>query len=95
MATTLTASAVRLYQAGGPELLQVESVDVPPPGPGEVRLRQTACGLNYIDVYDRTGLYPAPFPLTPKYCTRNTEISARASVKFRSADGERKKGTTK
>jgi NADPH2:quinone reductase len=45
-------------------LLQVESVEVPPPGPGEVRLRQTACGLNYIDVYDRTGLYPAPFPLT-------------------------------
>jgi len=64
MANTVNATAVRLYQAGGPELLQVESVEVPPPGPGEVRLRQTACGLNYIDVYDRTGLYPAPFPLT-------------------------------
>lgn len=64
MVAALDAIAIRLYQAGGPENLRVETLPVPPPGPGEVRLRQTACGLNYIDVYDRTGLYPAPLPIT-------------------------------
>lgn len=63
-AVVLEATAVRLHQAGGPENLRVETLEVPPPVAGEVRLRQTACGLNYIDVYDRTGLYPAPLPLT-------------------------------
>jgi NADPH2:quinone reductase len=50
--------SVRIRQHGGPEVLQPEQVDPPDPGPGEVRLRQTAIGLNYIDVYHRTGLYP-------------------------------------
>ncbi|MCZ7596805.1 MAG: quinone oxidoreductase [Gammaproteobacteria bacterium] len=52
------AKAVRIHQPGGPEELRYETVDVPAPGAGEVRLRQTAVGLNYIDVYHRTGLYP-------------------------------------
>jgi NADPH2:quinone reductase len=50
--------AVRIYETGGPEVLTYEDVDVGEPGPGEVRIRQTACGLNFIDVYLRTGLYP-------------------------------------
>lgn len=54
------AKAVLLRQHGGPEVLQLESVEVSDPGPNEVRLRQSAVGLNFIDVYVRTGLYPVP-----------------------------------
>ena len=58
--------AIRIHQNGGPDVLRWETLDVPAPGPGEVRLRQTAVGLNYIDVYFRTGLYAAPtLPFTP------------------------------
>ena len=57
--------AVRIHENGGPEVLRWDAVDVPDPGPGEVLIRQTASGLNFIDVYFRTGLYPAPsFPTT-------------------------------
>ncbi|MCW9003231.1 MAG: quinone oxidoreductase [Rhodospirillales bacterium] len=52
--------AVRIHEAGGPENLVYEDITVGDPGAGEVRLRQTAIGLNYIDVYQRTGLYPLP-----------------------------------
>lgn len=52
--------AIRMHETGGPEVLRWEAVEVPTPGPGEVRLRQTAVGLNFIDVYHRTGLYPLP-----------------------------------
>jgi NADPH2:quinone reductase len=52
--------AIRIHEHGGPEVLRHEEVDVGAPGPDEVRLRQTAVGLNYIDVYHRTGLYPVP-----------------------------------
>jgi NADPH2:quinone reductase len=55
--------AIRIHQTGGPEVLCWENIDVDEPGKGQVRLRQTACGLNYIDVYGRSGLYPvAGFP---------------------------------
>ncbi|HEU0284872.1 MAG TPA: quinone oxidoreductase [Sphingomicrobium sp.] len=57
--------AVRVHEAGGPDVLQWEEVDVGEPGPGQALLRQTAVGLNYIDVYHRTGLYPQPLPFTP------------------------------
>ena len=57
--------AIRIHQTGGPEVLQWEAVDVGEPGPGQVRLRQTAAGLNFIDVYHRTGLYPQQLPFTP------------------------------
>ena len=50
--------AIRVHEYGGPEVLKWEEVEVGEPGPGEVRIRQTAIGLNYIDVYVRTGLYP-------------------------------------
>ncbi|HEX5394444.1 MAG TPA: quinone oxidoreductase [Rhodocyclaceae bacterium] len=53
---------IRIHQTGGPEVLQWEEVQVPPPGPGEVTLQQEAVGLNFIDIYVRTGLYPATLP---------------------------------
>ena len=55
--------AIQIHQTGGPEVLKWEDITVGDPGSGQVRLKQTACGLNYIDVYGRTGLYPvAGFP---------------------------------
>jgi NADPH2:quinone reductase len=52
--------AIRIHETGGPEVLTWDSVELGAPGPGEVRLEQSAVGLNYIDVYHRTGLYPVP-----------------------------------
>jgi NADPH:quinone reductase len=57
--------AIRIHQTGGPEVLQWEEVEVADPAPGQIRLRQEAVGLNFIDVYHRTGLYPLPLPFTP------------------------------
>lgn len=57
--------AIRVHQTGGPEVLQWEEIEVEQPGPGQVRLRQEAAGLNYIDVYHRTGLYPQELPFVP------------------------------
>jgi NADPH2:quinone reductase len=58
--------AIRVHEYGGPEVLKWEEVEIGDPGPGEVRVRQTAIGLNYIDVYGRAGLYPQPsFPFIP------------------------------
>jgi NADPH2:quinone reductase len=54
--------AVRFYQAGGPDVLRYEEVKVGAPGPGEVRVRHKAVGLNYGDTYFRTGYYPQPLP---------------------------------
>jgi len=56
--------AIRIYQSGGPEIMSWEEVEVGKPGPGEVRVRNTAVGLNYIDTYHRSGLYPLQMPLT-------------------------------
>src|SRR4051812_41487313 len=58
-------NAIRIHQTGGPEVLVWEGAAVGEPGPGQVRLRQEAAGLNYIDVYHRTGLYPQPLPFIP------------------------------
>ena len=55
---------IRIHQNGGPEQMRWEEVTVGDPGPGEVRVRNTAIGLNYIDTYHRSGLYPMPLPLT-------------------------------
>jgi len=55
-------TAIRFYEHGGPEVLRVEDVTPGKPGKGEVQLRHTAIGVNYIDVYDRTGLYPSTLP---------------------------------
>ena len=50
--------AIRIHEYGGPEVLKWEKAGAGAPGPGEVKIKQTAVGLNYIDVYMRTGLYP-------------------------------------
>lgn len=56
------AHAIRLTEFGGPEVMRLERLDLPPPSPGEVQLRQTAIGFNYIDIYQRAGKYPLPTP---------------------------------
>lgn len=56
--------AVQIRQHGGPEELHLTDVTVGEPGPGEIRIRHHAVGLNFIDVYHRTGLYPLPMPAT-------------------------------
>ncbi|MBP5858156.1 quinone oxidoreductase [Marivibrio halodurans] len=56
------AMAIRIHEHGGPDKMQWEEVAVGEPGPGEVKLAQNVCGLNYIDVYHRTGLYPMELP---------------------------------
>ncbi len=58
----MMAKAIRMTRTGGPEVLEYVDVEVGEPGPGEARVRQHAIGLNYIDVYFRTGLYPMPLP---------------------------------
>ncbi len=62
MAVT-TSRAVRIDQHGGPEVMQLVEVSVGEPGPGEIRIRHKAIGLNFIDVYQRSGLYQLPMPL--------------------------------
>jgi len=54
--------AIRFHKTGGPEVLQWEEVQVGKPGPGEARVRHTAIGLNYVETYVRSGLYPVPLP---------------------------------
>lgn len=56
------AQVVRIHAHGGPEVLKVEEIDVGEPGPGQVKLRQRAIGVNYIDTYQRSGLYKLPLP---------------------------------
>ena len=74
--------AVRIHSHGGPEVMQWEPVELPDPGPTEVRVRHTAVGLNFIDVYERTGLYQLPLPA----------ILGREAAGVIEAVGERVKG---
>ncbi len=53
-------AAVRVHKVGGPEVLTYEDISVPAPGPGQIRVKQFACGINYTDVYFRSGMYPPP-----------------------------------
>ncbi|MDU1694198.1 MAG: alcohol dehydrogenase catalytic domain-containing protein, partial [Bradyrhizobium sp.] len=55
-------SAIRFHKTGGPEVLVWEDVTVGKPGPGEARIRHTAVGLNFVDIYNRSGLYPVQLP---------------------------------
>ena len=61
---TSTSQAIQITAYGGPEQMRMVELPVGEPGPGEIRIRHHACGLNFIDVYQRTGLYGNPLPLT-------------------------------
>ena len=61
--TEHTSRAIQIHQHGGPEQLQLVQVSVGEPGPGQIRIRHKAVGLNFIDVYQRSGLYALPMPL--------------------------------
>ena len=54
--------AIRFHKTGGPEVLVWEEVEVGKPGPGQAKIRHTAVGLNFVDIYNRSGLYPATLP---------------------------------
>lgn len=54
--------AIRIGRTGGPEVLEWQTIELPPPGPGEARVRHEAVGVNFVDTYHRTGLYPLPLP---------------------------------
>jgi NADPH2:quinone reductase len=56
------AKAIRIHETGGPEVLRLEDVPVGDPGPGEARVRHTVSGVNFVDIYYRSGLYPMPLP---------------------------------
>jgi NADPH:quinone reductase len=56
------SKAVRFHRQGGPEVLQVDDVQVGDPGPGQIRIRHTAIGVNFVDTYQRSGLYPMQMP---------------------------------
>jgi len=58
----MKTQAIRIYKYGGPEVLQYEEIELAEPGLGEARVRHTAIGLNFIDTYHRTGLYPQELP---------------------------------
>lgn len=60
-----TAHAIRLTETGGPEVLQLVEIDLPTPGPGEAVVEVHAAGVNFIDTYHRSGLYPVELPFTP------------------------------
>jgi NADPH2:quinone reductase len=62
--STQTSRTVRIEQHGGPEAMHLVDLPVGEPGPGEIRIRHHACGLNFIDVYQRSGVYPFPMPLS-------------------------------
>ena len=57
--------AIRIHAAGGPEVLMPEEVPDPSPGPGQVLVRVEATGINFIEIYQRSGQYPLPMPMTP------------------------------
>lgn len=72
--------AIRIHANGGPEVMRWEDVPTPEPGPGEALVRHEAVGLNYIDVYFRTGLYKAPLPSTPGMEAAGVVVAVGAGV---------------
>ena len=63
-------AAVRVHKTGGPEVLTYEDVQVAAPGPGQVKIKNHACGLNFIDTYFRMGIYPSPADCRSSPATR-------------------------
>jgi NADPH2:quinone reductase len=77
----MMAKAIRIHQTGGPEALSYDDVEVGSPGPGEVLIRHTAIGLNFLDTYYRSGLYPAPhLPLIPGSEAAGTVLEVGSGV---------------
>lgn len=72
--------AIRIHTNGGPEVMRWEDVPMPEPGPGEALVRHEAVGLNFIDVYFRTGLYKAPLPATPGMEAAGTVLAVGSGV---------------
>ncbi len=58
----MPTTAIRIHQTGGPEVLKLEALELPAPGPGEAQVVHQAIGVNYVDTYHRSGLYPLPLP---------------------------------
>ena len=83
-------NAIRFHKSGGPEVLVSELVPIGKPGPGEALVRHTAVGVNFVDIYIRTGLYPAALPsgLAPRP-PASLRRSARASTTSRRAIASR------
>jgi NADPH2:quinone reductase len=73
-------NAIRMHETGGPEVLLWEQVPTPEPGPGQVLVKHVAVGLNFIDVYFRSGLYKMPLPATPGMEAAGTVISVGSGV---------------
>ncbi|MBM3562437.1 MAG: quinone oxidoreductase [Alphaproteobacteria bacterium] len=73
--------AIRVHQTGGPETLVMEDVDLPAPAADEVQIRQRAIGVNYIDIYRRTGAYPADCPFIPGHEGAGDVIAVGENVK--------------
>ncbi len=73
--------AIRVHRPGGPEALQLEDIALEPPGPGEAQIRHHAIGVNYIDIYRRTGAYPADYPFVPGHEGAGEVIAVGDGVK--------------
>lgn len=80
--------AIRVVETGGPEVLRWEQVPTPEPGPGQVLIEQAAVGLNFIDIYFRSGLYKTPLPMTPGMEAAGTVARVGAGV-TELAEGDR------
>ena len=78
----MKAQAIRVKEHGGPEVLELAEVDVGDPGPDEIRIRHHAIGLNFIDIYYRTGLYPAPTPHGLGFEAAGVVEAVGSNVKF-------------
>ena len=76
--------AIRITETGGPEVIRVEDVARPQAGPGEIVIRQAAMGVNFIDTYHRTGLYPIPLPSVPRaaYCMWTVQLASALIATF-------------
>ncbi|KQP03490.1 quinone oxidoreductase [Methylobacterium sp. Leaf99] len=75
------AKAIRVHEYGGPEVMRYEDVTVPEPGPGQIRVRQSAIGVNFIDIYFRSGAYKVPqLPFTPGNEGAGTVVSVGEGV---------------
>ena len=82
---TTKARIVRFAAPGGPEVLKLETIDLPDPGPGEVQVRQSAVGLNFQEIYQRSGFYPMPLPAGLSGCVKTPTMSWPAACKAANA----------